>query len=212
MLQSGARLVEVGTTNRTYARDYADAVGAETAVLLRVHASNFKVVGFTHQVELADLVPLAAERGLLVVDDLGSGSLLDTAAFGLAHEPMVGESVAAGADVVCFSGDKLLGGPQAGILVGKRETIDRLKRHPLARAVRLDKASIAGLEATLRHYARGEATQAVPVWRMIALTVEQIASRAEAWRGALAEAGIAAEVVAGESAIGGGSLPGETLP
>ena len=212
MLQSGARLVEVGTTNRTYARDYGDAIGAETAVLLRVHASNFRVVGFTHEVGLAELAALAAERGLAVVDDLGSGSLLDTAAFGLAHEPMVGESVAAGADVVCFSGDKLLGGPQAGVLVGKKEPIDRLKRHPLARAVRLDKASIAGLEATLRHYLRGEATRAIPVWRMIALDLERIAARAENWRAALAAAGVAAEVVQSQSAVGGGSLPGETLP
>jgi len=212
MLQSGARLVEVGTTNRTYVRDYADAIGPETAALLRVHASNFRVVGFTHEASLDDLTRLAGERGLVVLDDLGSGSLLDTAAFGLAHEPMVGESVDAGADVVCFSGDKLLGGPQAGVLVGKKEAIDRLKRHPLARAVRLDKASIAGLEATLHHYVRGEATRAVPVWRMIALGVDQIAARAEGWRGALAAAGVKAEVVASESAVGGGSLPGETLP
>ncbi|HEV8633254.1 MAG TPA: L-seryl-tRNA(Sec) selenium transferase [Chloroflexota bacterium] len=212
MLQSGARLVEVGTTNRTYVQDYADAIGPETAVLLRVHASNFRVVGFTHEVGLAELAKLAGERGLLVVDDLGSGSLLDTSVYGLAHEPMVGESVAAGAEVVCFSGDKLLGGPQAGILVGKKDAIDRLKRHPLARAVRLDKASIGGLEATLRHYARGEATQAIPVWRMIATPLDRIAARAEGWRGALAAAGIDAEVVASESAVGGGSLPGETLP
>jgi L-seryl-tRNA(Ser) seleniumtransferase len=212
MRQSGARLVEVGTTNRTYARDYADALGPETAALLRVHASNFRVVGFTHEVAVAELARLAAERGLLVIDDLGSGSLLDTAGYGLAHEPMVGESVAAGADVVCFSGDKLLGGPQAGVLVGKRDPIDRLKRHPLARALRLDKASIAGLEATLRHYLRGEATRAVPVWRMIALSIEEIGARAERLCQALREAGIAAEVVASESAVGGGSLPGETLP
>jgi L-seryl-tRNA(Ser) seleniumtransferase len=212
MLQSGVRLVEVGTTNRTYGRDYADAIGPETAALLRVHTSNFRVVGFTHEVGLAELVGLAAERGLLVIDDLGSGSLLETAGFGLAHEPMVGESVAAGADVVCFSGDKLLGGPQAGVLVGKREAIERLKRHPLARAVRLDKASIAGLEATLRHYVRGEATRAVPVWRMIALPLEEIGARAEGWRRALTEAGIAAEVVDSASAVGGGALPGETLP
>ena len=212
MLQSGARLVEVGTTNRTYARDYADALTVESAALLRVHASNFKLVGFTHEASLAELAALAEERGLALIDDLGSGSLLDTARYGLAHEPTVQESVAAGADVVCFSGDKLIGGPQAGILVGKKGAIDLLKRHPLARAVRLDKASIAGLEVTLRHYRRGEGAENVPVWRMIAASVDHLAARAETWRAALAQVGIAAAVVETQSAVGGGSLPGETLP
>src|SRR5206468_614580 len=136
--QSGARLVEVGTTNRTYVEDYQAAVSEDTAVLLRVHASNFRVVGFVHMPSLGELVGLAHASGLAVVDDLGSGSLLATERFGLAHEPMVQESVRAGADVVCFSGDKLLGGPQAGILVGSQEAIGRLRRHPLTRAVRPD--------------------------------------------------------------------------
>ncbi len=146
--QSGARLVEVGTTNRTYVEDYGAAVTPETALLLRVHASNFRVVGFTHSPTLAELVALAHGSGLLMVDDLGSGSLLPTERFGLAHEPMVQESVAAGVDLVCFSGDKLLGGPQAGILVGKLATITQLRRHPLTRALRPDKATLAGLHAT----------------------------------------------------------------
>jgi L-seryl-tRNA(Ser) seleniumtransferase len=212
MLQSGASLVEVGTTNRTYARDYADAVTPATAALLRVHASNFKIIGFTHEASLAELAQVARDHDLRLIDDLGSGSLLDTAAYGLAHEPTVQESVDAGADVVCFSGDKLIGGPQAGILVGKKHAVDALKRHPLARAVRLDKASIAGLEATLRHYVRGQATENVPVWRMIAAPLDALAPRAEAWRAALVGAGIDAEVVDARSAVGGGSLPGETLP
>lgn len=211
MRQSGARLVEVGTTNRTYAADYRDAIGADTAALLRVHSSNFRIVGFVHEAPLSEIVAVAAERGLTVIDDLGSGSLLDTTAFGLAHEPMVQESVQAGADLICFSGDKLLGGPQAGILVGRRDAIERCRRHPLARAVRIDKASLAGLEATLRHYVRGEAALAVPVWRMIALAPEALRQRAERWREP-AGARLAAEVVAARSAVGGGSLPGETLP
>ena len=208
MLQSGARLVEVGTTNRTYARDYEAAIGPDTALLLRVHASNFRVVGFTHEVAGAELVELARRHGMAVLDDLGSGTLLDTAEYGLAHEPTVQEAVAAGADVVCFSGDKLLGGPQAGILVGRREPIERLKRHPLARAVRLDKASLAGLEATLRHYQLGEAAEKVPVWRMIATPLEELTRRAEAWAARLP----GSAVEAAQSAVGGGSLPGETLP
>jgi L-seryl-tRNA(Ser) seleniumtransferase len=213
MRQSGAGLVEVGTTNRTYARDYAEAIGDRTAALLRVHSSNFRVVGFTHEPALAELVELARQRDLLLIDDLGSGSLLDTAAYGLAHEPTIQESVAAGSDVVCFSGDKLLGGPQAGILVGRGRAIDQLKRHPLARAVRLDKASIAGLEATLQHYRRGEATVEVPVWRMIATRLDALERRATAWAAALpAAATLEASVERSSSAVGGGSLPGETLP
>ena len=149
MRQSGARLVEVGTTNRTYLRDYEAAVTEETAALMRVHASNFRIVGFAHSAPLADLARLARERGLLLFDDLGSGCLLDTRQFGLVEEPTPKESLAAGADLVLFSGDKLLGGPQAGIIVGRGELVDRLRRHPLARAVRMDKASIAALAATL---------------------------------------------------------------
>jgi L-seryl-tRNA(Ser) seleniumtransferase len=210
--QSGARLVEVGTTNRTYLSDYEAALTPETALILRVHASNFRIVGFTHSPSLADLAALAHRHGLPLLDDLGSGALLDTAAYGLAHEPMVQESLQAGADLVCFSGDKLLGGPQAGIIVGRRDLIERLKRHPLARAVRIDKVSLAGLEATLRHYQAGEAVQAIPVWRMIATPAEALRRRVEAWVAHLAAHGLRATVVPTQATVGGGSLPGETLP
>src|SRR5215216_1809032 len=176
--QSGATLVEVGTTNRTYARDYADAVTDQTAALLWVHSSNYRVIGFVHAPELAELAETAHGRGLTLIADLGSGSLLDTSRYGLAREPLVQEVVAAGADLVCFSGDKLLGGPQAGILVGTAELIARLKRHPLTRAIRPDKAALAALGATLRHYVLGEAEREVPVWRMIAASPDQIEGRA----------------------------------
>ena len=212
MLQSGARLIEVGTTNRTYVRDYVDAMRESTGALLRVHASNFRVIGFTHEVSLKEMVNIARTRDLSVIDDLGSGTLIDTAQFGLAHESTVQESVATGADIVCFSGDKLLGGPQAGILVGRKSAIDRLRKHPLARAVRLDKASIAGLEVTLGHFHRGEATTKIPIWQMIAMPVSQIERRAQSWCEALRSAGHRVSVETSESAIGGGSLPGETLP
>jgi L-seryl-tRNA(Ser) seleniumtransferase len=209
MKQSGASLVEVGTTNRTYLADYEAAMGEETAALIRVHTSNFRVIGFTSTVDLPDLVALARRKGLLVLDDLGSGCLLDTRPFGLGYEPTVQESVAAGADLVMFSGDKLLGGPQAGIVVGRRKLIEQLKRHPLARALRMDKGSIAALNATLRHYQRGEALDRVPVWRMIAMPLSVISRRARRWQRA---AGPIATVVEGRSMIGGGSLPAESLP
>jgi len=208
----GARLVEVGSTNRTYLEDYRAALEDDVALVLRVHASNYRIVGFTHDVSLAELVAFGAEAGLPVVDDLGSGSLLDTAAFGLAAEPMVPESVAAGASLVTFSGDKLLGGPQAGVIVGRAELVGLLRRHPLARALRPGKDTLAGLHATLLHYARGEALARVPVWQMISAAPDDLARRAAGWRDALAGAGVAARLVAGHSTIGGGSLPGETLP
>ena len=209
MTQSGARLVEVGTTNRTYLRDYEAAIGDETAALMRVHASNFKLVGFTAAVGVAELARLAQERGLLLIDDLGSGCLLDTTRFGLAPEPVPQESLAAGAGLVLFSGDKLLGGPQAGIAAGRRELVERLRRHPLARALRMDKASIAGLAATLSHYLRDEVLEKVPVWRMIATPKGEIARRARRWARAT---GHGATVVDGRSMVGGGSLPDESLP
>ena len=212
MAQSGARLVEVGTTNRTYASDYRAAITGETAALMRVHSSNFRVIGFTHQPTLDELVALAHERGLPLIDDLGSGTLLDTAPYGLAHEPTVQESVAAGADVVTFSGDKLLGGPQAGIIVGRADLVAQLRRHPLTRALRVDKTTIAGIQANLLHYVKGEATREVPIWRMIAATADEVAARARALIAALGEAGARCEVVLGQSMIGGGSLPEETLP
>jgi L-seryl-tRNA(Ser) seleniumtransferase len=210
--RSGAALVEVGTTNRTYARDYEEAIGPRTRVLLSVHRSNFRLSGFTHDASLAELVALARSRGLWVVDDLGSGSLLDTGPFGLGDEPTVQARVQAGADLVCFSGDKLLGGPQAGILAGRADAIRRVKRHPLMRALRLDKVTIAGLAATLAHYERGEAPAQVPVWRAISATPEALEARARGWLAALAGAGKGCAVLASRSAIGGGSLPEVTVP
>ena len=209
MRQSGARLVEVGTTNRTYISDYEQAITAETAAIMRVHSSNFRVVGFTESVALEAMVELAARHNLLVLDDLGSGCLLDTTRYGLEAEPTVQDSARAGADLAFFSGDKLLGGPQAGIIVGKKVLVDKLKRHPLARAVRMDKLCLAALGATLLHYLRGEAEVKVPVWRMIAAPVSEMEERAGRWAAVIpGKAG----VCDGLSMIGGGSLPGECLP
>ncbi len=212
MRQSGATLVEVGTTNRTYASDYAAVVTDRTAMLLKVHASNFRVVGFTHAPTLAELVAEAASRGIVLVEDLGSGALLDTRAFGLAPEPTLQDAMVAGVDVALISGDKLLGGPQGGIIAGRREAITRIASHPLARAVRADKTSLAGLAATLRHYARGEALDAIPVWRAISADAEVIRERATVVAGTIAASGLPALAAACESAVGGGSLPGDVLP
>lgn len=210
--QSGATLVEVGTTNRTYARDYGEAIGERTALLMRIHSSNFRLMGFVHETSVAELAELGRARGVPVLDDLGSGTLLPTAPYGLAPEPTVQESVAAGADLVAFSGDKLLGGPQAGLIVGRRELVERLRRHPLARALRLDKTTIAGLEATLRSYQYGDPLREIPVWRMIGAPLEGLRARAEALAGRLVAAGVGADVAGCRSAVGGGALPGETLP
>lgn len=212
MQQSGARLVEVGTTNRTRLSDYRRALSRETALLLWAHHSNFRIVGFTEEPSLADLVALGREVGVPVVGDLGSGSLLPTEPYGLAHEPTVQGSVAAGAALVSFSGDKLLGGPQAGLIVGQRDLVERLRRFPLTRALRVDKTTLAGLQATLFHYLRGEAVERIPVWRMISTDAESLRRRARSWARRLAAQGVPAQVVPGESAVGGGSLPGQTLP
>jgi L-seryl-tRNA(Ser) seleniumtransferase len=212
MAASGARLVEVGTTNRTYLADYEGAAGAETSAIMRVHASNFRLVGFTSSPAIEELAGLAHRLGVLLVDDVGSGALIDPARYGLAHEPLVQDSLRAGADLVLFSGDKLLGGPQCGIIAGKASLVGRLKRHPLARALRVDKLTLSALEATLLHYVRGEAEREVPVWRMIAMPQESIRRRAEAWVSDLNRSGTQCDVVEGESAVGGGSLPGECLP
>ncbi len=209
---SGAVLLEVGTTNRTHLQDYVNAIGPQTAALLRVHSSNFRQVGFTAEVSLAELAALGREHGLPVIDDLGSGTLLDTTGFGLAYEPRVQDSVQAGATLVTFSGDKLLGGPQAGLIVGQAAAIARLRQHPLTRALRVDKTTLAGLAATLGHYLRGQAGQQIPVWRMISARADDLAKRAAEWAARLAESGVAATVVDGQSTVGGGSLPGETLP
>jgi L-seryl-tRNA(Ser) seleniumtransferase len=213
MRQSGAQLVEVGTTNRTYVRDYADALHTmKTALILRVHHSNFLITGFVHEPTLAELVTLGDEYAIPVMDDLGSGTLLDTESYGLAHEPTIQESIAAGVSIVTASGDKLLGGPQAGLILGKAELIARLRRHPLARAVRVDKTTLAGLQATLLAYLEGKADDEIPVWRMIATPVEALARRARKWQRALKETDVPMAVVAAESTVGGGSLPGQTLP
>ena len=210
--QSGCHLVDVGTTNRTYVRDYADAVSENTAAFLKAHASNFRVEGFTAAVDERELVALGDSTGVPVLHDVGSGALLPTERYGLAHEPTPQEAIASGIDLVFFSGDKLLGGPQAGIVVGKRDLVNRLERHPLARAVRIDKMSLASLTATLTHYLTGNAESEVPVWRMIAASAQDIQARAERWRGRIpATPGIDASVTPARSAIGGGSLPGETL-
>ena len=210
--RSGAALVEVGTTNRTYVRDFEAAIGPRTRMVLSVHRSNFRLSGFVSDPSLEDLVALARERDLWVVDDLGSGALLPPGDLGLGPEPSVPDRVRAGADLVTFSGDKLLGGPQAGILAGRRAAILRVKRHPLLRALRVDKVTLAGLGATLAHYERGEALRKVPVWRAIALAPEELGARARTWLAALGESAPGAEVREGRSAVGGGTLPEVTLP
>ncbi|NJC98033.1 MAG: L-seryl-tRNA(Sec) selenium transferase [Anaerolineales bacterium] len=208
MKQSGAKLVEVGTTNKVRLSDYRDAFEERTALVMRAHRSNFKIIGFTEEPELDTIVEVAHMKNVLVVDDLGSGALIDTAIFGLAHEPTVQESLAAGADIVCFSGDKLLGGPQAGIIIGRKDLLNKIKRHPLARAVRADKTCLAGVTATLTHYLKDEAEREIPIVRMMSLTPEQVRVRAEAWHEALGQG----EVVESESTVGGGSLPEESMP
>ncbi|HEU5431737.1 MAG TPA: L-seryl-tRNA(Sec) selenium transferase, partial [Thermomicrobiales bacterium] len=210
MRQSGATLVEVGTTNRTYVADYLAATDEATAAYLKVHASNFRIVGFTHAATVAELA-VAKPSDVYLLEDLGSGALLDTARFGLAPEPTIGGSVAAGAQLVMASGDKLLGGPQAGVIVGERALVERVGRHPLARAVRADKTALAGLAATLRHYARGEAEREIPVWRMIAAPAPALRARAARLADELRDLADVA-VVETRATVGGGSLPGETLP
>ncbi len=209
---SGATLVEVGTTNRTHLHDYAEAISPQTAALLRVHSSNFRQIGFTSEVSLAELVALGHQHHLPVIDDLGSGTLLDTATLGLPHEPSVQESVQAGASLVTFSGDKLLGGPQAGLIVGQAALVARLRRHPLTRALRVDKTTLAALAATLTHYLLGQAEQHIPVWQMMAQPLGAITERAARWAVQLQAAGLVARVEPGQSTVGGGSLPAETLP
>ncbi len=207
MKQSGAKLVEVGTTNRVHLRDYENALQEPTALVMSVHPSNFKIIGFTEEPDLKDIVEVSHQAAAFVVDDLGSGALLDTAKYGLAHEPTVQESLAAGSDVVCFSGDKLLGGPQAGIIVGRKVLIDKIKKHPLARAVRADKVCLAGISATLLHYLKNDAEREIPIWKMMSLTLKQVRGRAEAWKKEVGQG----NVVEGESTVGGGSLPGESF-
>ena len=208
--RAGAKLVEVGTTNRTRVADFEEALADGRArLVLRVHQSNFSQAGFVEAPDAPALAAAVHRHGAIVVDDLGSGALLDTAAFGLAHEPMPGERLADGADLVTFSGDKLVGGPQAGFIVGRADLVARLRKDPLARAMRPDKVLLAAIAATLALYRAGVATREIPVWRQIAAPVERLAARAEA---VAATIGGGASVAAVESTIGGGSLPGQILP
>jgi L-seryl-tRNA(Ser) seleniumtransferase len=208
MQVSGAKLVEVGTTNRVRLEDYEAALSEGATLVMHAHPSNFKVIGFTGEPGLGELVTLAHAKDAIFIDDIGSGALIDTSSFGLSKEPMIQESVKAGSDLVCFSADKLLGGPQAGIIIGKKEMISRIKTHPLARAMRVDKLCLAALEATLIHYLMGDALAEIPTWMMIAVPLAVIRKRAEGWQRHLG----VGEVIADYSTIGGGSLPGETLP
>jgi L-seryl-tRNA(Ser) seleniumtransferase len=208
MAQSGAILREVGTTNRTRVGDYSAAVSDRTALILRVHPSNFRIEGFTARPALEELVAIGRQMNVPVVEDLGSGALVPL----LRDEPLVSESVRAGADVVCFSGDKLLGGPQAGVLVGRHDLIERIRKHPLMRALRVDKLTYAALEATLIEYLAGRASVTVPVARMLSMGIEEIESRAHSLAAQLRARGWRADVIDGRSAIGGGSAPGVELP
>ncbi len=210
---SGARLVEVGTTNRTRVSDYAEAITAKTTMLLKVHTSNYQVVGFVESATTADLAALSHQRGLVLMEDIGSGSLLPTEAAGLAHEPTVQEALMSGCDLVAFSADKLLGGPQAGIVAGRRDLVGRLAGNALYRALRPDKLTLAALDATVGAYLRGTPEAELPVWRMLAESAGSTRARAEAWADAVSAraAGVACQVIEVESAVGGGSLPGQVL-
>lgn len=215
MEQSGATLVEVGTTNKTHYSDYEDAITEETKALLKVHTSNYRIVGFTDTVTIADLAPLAKERELPLIEDLGSGVLVDLSKYGLTYEPTVQDSIKSGADVVCFSGDKLLGGPQAGIIIGKKKYIDMMKKNQLTRALRIDKFTATALELVLQEYLSEEkAIQNIPVLRMIHETKEEVTARARSLKNMLNRAGLDADfgLEECESQIGGGSLPLERIP
>lgn len=211
MAQSGAKLVEVGTTNRTHLVDFERAINENTGALLVAHHSNYKIIGFTSQPALDELARLAKRRGVPLLYDQGSGGIMDTRPFGIPPELTVQEGVAQGCDLVAFSGDKLLGGPQAGILCGRADLIQTIKKHPLARAVRADKFCLAALTTTLTHFIKDEALSHVPVWQMLAKPASECRETAEAWQQQLVEQGVSCLVVAGESTVGGGSLPGTSI-
>jgi len=211
--QNGARLVEVGATNKTRLSDYTQAITPQTKVLLKVHASNFQMTGFTGSVALVDLARLGRERGILVMEDLGSGALIDLSPYGLPPEPTAGASIKHGADIVACSGDKLLGGPQCGILLGKKDIVGQMAAHPLFRALRADKMTLAALEATLRLYDNPETLRQIPVLRMLLQTPGELARRARRLRIALAKVpGVTATVRDGVGYSGGGTLPEAALP
>ena len=208
MRQSGAKLVEIGTTNRLHLYDYENALQEPAALVLCAHHSNFKIMGFTSEPSLKEICNLAHQKETPVFYDLGSGALLDTSAYGLPHEPMVQEALQAGVDIISFSGDKLLGGPQAGIIIGKKTLLDKIKKHPLARALRPDKLCLAGVSATLQLYLTGKAEKEIPVWQMISLSSKDVQKRAVRWKKFLG----CGDMIEGRSIIGGGSLPDESLP
>jgi L-seryl-tRNA(Ser) seleniumtransferase len=213
MAQGGARLVEVGTTNRTRLDDYRNVIGPETAALMKIHQSNFRMVGYTEEVSLQELVGLGRQQFLPVICDLGSGSLVDLDQWGLGSEPSLGQSVATGADIITASGDKLLGGPQAGIIVGSRDYVDALRKHPLARAVRVDKMTIAALEATLRIYLDPwRAALEIPALRMLTEDKESVKARARKLKRMVAVEGLEASIISEVSRAGGGTLPTAELP
>lgn len=215
MEQSGATLVEIGTTNKTHYSDYEDAINENTAALLKVHTSNYRIVGFTESVSIAELAPLAHEHGIPVIEDLGSGVLIDLSKYGITYEPTVQDSIRAGADVVSFSGDKLLGGPQAGIIVGKKEYIAKMKKNPLTRAFRIDKFTAATLEVVLQEYLSEErAVKNLPVLQMITKSYEEVDKEAKKLKRFLANLNLDVElgIADCESQIGGGSLPLERIP
>lgn len=206
----GAQLKEVGTTNKTNISDYERAIGPETKALMKVHTSNYRIVGFTEKTSLAELVELGHRYALPVIADLGSGALTDLECFGIHGEPWVQESLRAGVDVLCFSGDKLLGGPQAGIILGQKKYLDILKRHPLSRAMRVDKMTLAALEATLRSYESGREKE-IPTIAMLSAESGMLEKKAERLREMLIREGISSQVVKTEGQVGGGSVPGQSL-
>lgn len=216
MTKSGAILREIGTTNRTHLRDYEAAINENTALILKVHTSNFAVMGFTSNVPLSELSDLGKKQGIPVMEDLGSGTFIDFSKYGMVYEPTVQESVASGADVISFSGDKLLGGPQAGIIVGKKEIIAEIRKNPLTRALRIDKMTLAGLEATLRHYREEkDAISKIPTLRMLTMPVETIEAKALTLKNeidSLNHPDLEARILPLSSKAGGGSLPAQNLP
>ncbi|MQF82937.1 L-seryl-tRNA(Sec) selenium transferase [SAR202 cluster bacterium AD-802-E10_MRT_200m] len=209
MRESGVHLIEVGTTNRTYIKDFENAITPQTGALLKVHPSNFRIVGFTKSATIHELVQLGNKYSLPVLHDLGSGCFIDTTEFGLPYEPTPQDSISAGVKLAMFSGDKLLGGPQCGILVGEQSIMDSLSSHALARAVRLDKLNLAALSATLLHYLKDEAITQIPIWNMISETEQSIKRRVKSWADQIP---FESSILSGRSTIGGGSLPEETLP